>query len=216
MMAAYAIAMPIKYAYSGVVTEVRDYTGRSEVGSYASTGDRFSGSFFYDAGAQFAYLIEPNRGFFVGPADGHTVSVNGITVTGSSGEVQLFDEYAGYPDNLFLASTQRAQDSLPTPLRGYVSVIRLNFLQEIENMTLPSSLSLDASPYPWFSVTGYSADAPGPGNFSWGVHGYVDSLSVSSVPEPNTGLLVVLAVITAVAVGSHGRSARRWSSGAAI
>jgi len=202
-----AQAEPVRYVYSGVVTEVRDYLGTTQIGDYASLGDRFHGSFYYDADAHFAFFIEPNRAFFGGPQEPNTVTLNALTVSGSSGEVQLFDNYPNYPDNVFLASTDHTLSDLPASLARDVVVTRLNFLGSIENMQLPRTLSLAEFPFPWFSITGYSSVAPGPGNFAWGVHGYLDRLDAvtSTVPEPSSAALALLALVVGVGISARRR-----------
>lgn len=194
-----AMAVPTEYVYTGHVTEVRNYTGTSAIGAHASLGDVFTGSFFYDPDAPFQYLIEPGRALFGGPMAPNTVKVNDIIVTGSSWEVQLFDNYPNYPDNVFLAAVDNDTAKLPIGLQGYTTVIRLNFLAPISGMTLPRSLSLEEQPKPWFSITGYSTEGQAPGYFFWGVHGVLDSLS--PVPEPKTvnTLLVALPLLLAMA-----------------
>ena len=157
-----SLAVPTQYIYSGYVSSVADFTGVSGVGSFISYGMRFQGRFSYDADAPFGYYIEPNRLLFYGPGEPNSVSIGDVTVGGTSGEVQLFDNYPGYPDNVFLASSDYEQSGVPVGLRGYVAVIRLNFFGPINNQSLPLTLEGIGQP---FSVTGYSSTAPGPGYF---------------------------------------------------
>ena len=196
-----SLAAPVRYDYSGVVTELRDYVGTTHIADYASPGQRFSGSFYYDADAPFQFFIEPGRALFAGPPDPSTVTVGGLTVGGSSAEVQLFDEYPGYPENVFLASVDNDLSDMSASLQGHTAVIRLNFVGAISALTLPQTLNLTDFPYPWFSVTVYSADGQAPGYFAWGVHGYVDTVVALTVPEPGSlalGLLGLVGLVTRV------------------
>lgn len=192
-----ATALPIQYVYTGHVTEVRNYTGTADIGAQASLGDTFAGSFYYDADAPFGRFIEPQRGLFDGPAAPNTVKINDIVVTGSSREVQLFDGYPNYPDNVFLAAVDNDTNKLPVGLQGYTTVIRLNFLAPITDMTLPRSLSLTEQPNPWFSITAYSTDGQAPGYFFWGVHGVLDTLS--PVPEVSSSYALLIGLPLLVA-----------------
>ncbi|WP_457446522.1 hypothetical protein [Roseateles sp. P5_E4] len=187
-----AMATQTQYAYTGHVTEVRNYTGTATIKAHASLGDSFSGSFYYDPDAPFQYLIQPGRALFAGPMGANTVTVNDISVSGSSWEVQLFDSYPNYPDNVFLAAVDNDATKLPAGLQGYTTVIRLNFLAPILDMTLPRTLSLTEQPNPWFSITAYSTDGQAPGYFFWGVHGAIDTLT--AVPEPGTGQYLLAAI----------------------
>lgn len=207
--AAPAMAAPTQYVYTGHVTEVRNYTGTANIEAHAGLGDSFSGSFFYDPNAPFQYMIEPGRGLFAGPMGTNTVTVNDISVSGSSREVQLFDSYPNYPDNVFLAAVDNAPSKLPAGLQGYTTVIRLNFLVPILDMTLPSTLSLTEQPNPWFSITAYSTDGQAPGYFFWGVHGAIDTLT--AVPELGTSqyLLAAIPLLALVALRQRRTAYRR-------
>jgi hypothetical protein len=180
-IATVAVAESRQYEYSGYITRVTDYN-ESGIGNYVTVGDEFHGSFFYDPDAPFRRLIDVGRGLFTGPLDPSTATVGPITIEGTSREVQLFDDFNGFRDMLFLPSRDNDLSDLPSSLNGYAGVIRIQLYANqadniIVNMTLPRSLDL-ASLCCHFGITGYSTDAEPPAYFSWHARGNITSLEL--------------------------------------
>lgn len=189
------LATPVQYIYSGQITDIRDYNGTG-IDSIIKNGDKFQGSFYYDPEAPLQYLIEPGRGLFAGPSNLSSASTGPVTVSESSGEVQLFDNYNG-TDMLFLPVVDNDLTNLPGSLDGYAGVIRVQLYGDIQSMTLPKTLDLGKFGGQ-FSITGYSSTGAAPSYFSWHVGGSLQSLT--AVPEPASPALLLAGVLSMGAI----------------
>ena len=185
-----AVAQTV-YSFNGTINDIRNFDGvGSSATSLFSYGDPFSGYLSYDASAPYAYSIQPNRDLYIGYTDPFSVTIAGFTVSGTSREIQLFDDYDGY-DMVFISSLV---GSVSPELFGNAASAVLRFQlrdasQTAVNGALPSSLSLDDyNAQRHFGLTGYASN----GSFVWHLAGDISNLSViSAVPEPATWAMML-------------------------
>ena len=197
-----AIAQTV-YNFTGAIDDIRDFGGvGSSTTSQFTYGDLFTGSLSYDAGSPYVYTIQPNRDLYSGSSDPFTATIADYTVSGTSGELQLFDNYDGY-DMVFISSLVGiiSPELLGNANRAVLRLQLRDSSQTAVNGALPTSLNLDEyNAQRYFGLTGYASD----GSFVWSLAGTISSLSaVSAVPETSTWGMMLLGF------GAIGLSMRR-------